>query len=499
MKTITKVTKKKTKKTNKIGLSITSQQKKTLNILLLAGIIVLLLVYIGSIQKFPYTWVDEGWAAEPAYNLVYHHSFTMPSQTGWAGQEIATYSWPPFTYLAIASSYLLFGFGIVQTRLVSHVALLALLFFSYLFGKKITGKKETGLLTAFLLLVNHLVFYIFHSPRPDVFAGLFILLGTYEYYLWKQKPTRKNIFLSGLFFGLSVASHAIGAISAVGVGILLLVQKTNYTKKLQSLGWYILGGLLIALPYGAYILKHPKLFLLQLFGMHETTSASFLKEHLLREYVRYANTLHFYWHFFLLLFIIGIVALFLQKKTKELGYLAVLNIIGLAILLPNKSASQYLIAILPLATLGFVLLFDKQIIQKKFLRVGIYIVLAGCIITGLGAQTFIVYQHHSYQPYTVQESFLPIIQNASVIAPLTYYYYFPKQLISLDNIETQMKLFNKTPGYLAREFNATYIIIDSQNPEKTTPIQTFLETHTTKVKEIKEGYNISLYKIEEKT
>ena len=106
---------------------------------------------------------------------------------------------PPLYYLLLKLWTSVFGMNEISARMFSVLAGLASIYFVYLIGKKLVGKK-VGLVSALLLATSGLHIYYSQEARMYGLACLFVLLAIYSFMLI-QKMGKK---LSWLIFSLSL-------------------------------------------------------------------------------------------------------------------------------------------------------------------------------------------------------------------------------------------------------------------------------------------------------
>ncbi len=131
----------------------------------LALVLISVLLYCVSVWKVAHSraaFIDEGWIAAPGYDLAFHGKMGSPGlePTGsWLTQELKgiqdyTYWIMPLDPVAQAGWYRLFGFGLIQMRMLSAVwGLVALLAWSAIVWI-VSGDCVAAGLTAFLISVD---------------------------------------------------------------------------------------------------------------------------------------------------------------------------------------------------------------------------------------------------------------------------------------------------------------------------------------------------------
>lgn len=144
--------------------------------------------------------------------------------------NLSVYEWthPPFGKLIIAVGILIFGMNPFGWRIMGALFGIAMVPIVYVFGKRIFKRTDYALLAAGLWAFDCMHFTQTRIATIDVYGVFFILLMflfMYEYirrpYLTTPlKEKFKYLALSGLSFGLGVASKWIGCYAGAGLAVL---------------------------------------------------------------------------------------------------------------------------------------------------------------------------------------------------------------------------------------------------------------------------------------
>lgn len=108
-------------------------------------------------------------------------------------------------------------------RSVSALADTAVILLVYLLGKQIWS-KQTGLLAASFYSLAVFPIQAAHFYAVDSLLNLFILTTLYCLVLLYEKPSAKNAFWVGLFFGLSLATKVSATVLILAVGLTLTLD-----------------------------------------------------------------------------------------------------------------------------------------------------------------------------------------------------------------------------------------------------------------------------------
>jgi 4-amino-4-deoxy-L-arabinose transferase-like glycosyltransferase len=150
-----------------------AQNKEILILLLIYAVL-----YSFNLDKFPVISGDENYFLNPAYDLVMFGKMGTSMIYGFYNIANFTYWQPPVFILLMAASFKLFGFGIVQARMVSVFLGFLTVLFIYLLGLKLYNKK-IGLLASFLLVLNPLFFLVSRTARMEIAVACFMVIALY--------------------------------------------------------------------------------------------------------------------------------------------------------------------------------------------------------------------------------------------------------------------------------------------------------------------------------
>lgn len=159
--------------------------------------------------------------------------------------RLEPYEWthPPLGKLLIAVGILIFGMNPFGWRFMGVVfgALMIPLF--YLFGKKLFGKSEYGLLAAFLITFEFMHFVQARIATIDTYAVFFIILMYYFMYLYlstpyfpeKPREVLLPLFFSGLSFALGAATKWTAIYAGGGLAVLFFLNLWQRRKENPSI------------------------------------------------------------------------------------------------------------------------------------------------------------------------------------------------------------------------------------------------------------------------
>lgn len=193
-------------KTNQQITTLTDEQKKVPNEI----------SYLNS------TYFDEIYFARTAYDYANH---------------LEAYEWvhPPLGKLIQAIPVKLFGMAPFFYRLMGNIAGILMIVVMYLFAKKLFKTRKYAIFAALLMYFDCFHFAHTRMGTVDSFLVLFIMLSFYYMYRYiETKDNKKNLFLSGLFFGLSISVKWTGFMAGLGLAIIYFIDWWKQKKSLKN-------------------------------------------------------------------------------------------------------------------------------------------------------------------------------------------------------------------------------------------------------------------------
>lgn len=329
-------------------------------------IIILLLVYAVlysfNLDKFPVVNGDENWFINPAYDFAMFGK--MGTSMIYGSYNIAnfTYWQPPVFILLMAASFKLFGFGVIQARMVSVSLGFLTVLFTYLFGLKLYNKK-IGILASLLLMSNPLFFLVSRNARMEIAAAFFLVIALYFTVIALKESKLCYYFASAFFATLALLSHPNGVIAILSVLLIILAEKIDFKMLkfnlyLNEIIIFILGVIIPLIPYLLYISLDFAAFKGQFMG-NIAISPSNPLSNIFVEPTRYINL--FWW----LNQYNGLFLAFLV-----LALTVILTIRGSCYLSSEKSFSGKLLLIVLMVTVG---VFSVLVYHKYFIYLGLVI------------------------------------------------------------------------------------------------------------------------------
>lgn len=250
----------------------------------------------ATISHINSSYFDEIYFARSAYEYV---------------NEIDTMEWthPPLGKLIMMIPILLFGMSTFSYRLMGTLAGTLMIPVIYVLAKRIFKNTKWASLAGILMAFDNFHFAHTRMGTVDSFLVLFIMLSALFMYQYisldktdRFKKKLKNLFLSGLFMGCSIATKWTGLYAALALAIIffadLIYKYTDKRKKINQsmfmkmvlIFLFIVGIVPIMIYYGTALFATTKL----------------------------ATTLTVYYYAIALLTSIIVLIIKLLKKNKEL-------------------------------------------------------------------------------------------------------------------------------------------------------------------------------------
>lgn len=195
------------------------------------------------------SYFDEIYFARTAYNYLNNEE---------------TYEWthPPLGKMIQAIPVILFNkMAPFYYRLMGNIAGIVMIFIMYLLGIELFKKRKWAIVSSLLMFFETSHFVQTRMGTVDSFLILFIMLAIYFMIRHiTKKETKYNLFLSGLFFGLSMCVKWTGALGGLALAIIYFydfIKNKRNIKKTLSYGtiYFVIIPLII---YTSIYFIYPK-------------------------------------------------------------------------------------------------------------------------------------------------------------------------------------------------------------------------------------------------
>jgi 4-amino-4-deoxy-L-arabinose transferase-like glycosyltransferase len=328
-------------------------------------------VYKIATSKDPF--IDEGWIASPGYNLAFKGNMgtTVLEPSGsWLSGELtgiheATYWIMPLHPFVQAGWYRLFGFGIVQMRLLSALWGLIAIAAWFVIVRAASGSSLAASLACLLLSLDFTFLWSAADGRMDMMCVALGLAGIALYMAMGSRDYHFGLLLANCCIAASIFTHPNGCIWLVI--LLYLVIRDRRKARIRDI-WALIPYLMLGAAWGLYAAQHPDYFIAQMGANMRLPMGSrgdvllHPKVAVLGELVRYID--HFGAHpiwasavprfafVVLCLYWLGcLIAVRHTIKYKVAGLSTILKLLGICILLmaflDSLKAHNYLSLVMP--------------------------------------------------------------------------------------------------------------------------------------------------------
>lgn len=345
------------------------------HLLISLGILAVYLALSVSTALTQIPGTDEGYFANPAFNLLTKGVFstTVMETVGspFKGMERYTYWIMPLQPLTLSFWYRVFGFGVFSTRGLSIVWGVVAMVSWFIIVRSLFKRTWLAFLVVALLSCDYIFIVCASSGRMDIMSAALGFAGFATYLRLRERSLRWAILVSQSLVVMSGLTHPMGLLPFFGLIFLSLYldrKRIGFKHVAIALIPYVLGGV----AWGSYILQDPSSFYSQflanaMMGSDEPTGSRFvgllspftgLKLELTQRYVanfglgrRDTSATHFK-ILFLVLYVVGVFGSLLIRqirRTANYKLLLVLTLIyflGLTII-DSQKQYYYLVHIVP--------------------------------------------------------------------------------------------------------------------------------------------------------
>jgi 4-amino-4-deoxy-L-arabinose transferase-like glycosyltransferase len=191
-------------------------------------------------------WVeDETWYLLPVENLLREGRMRIPT---FNTSERHVWNAPPLLILIEAASWLVHDMTIVQARLVPLACGFGAVLLTFLLGRRLVDDR-VGLVAAFLVASDNLIFLTSRTVRPDIMVTFFTLLALWLLLKSIQEKQLAWTIAAGVAVGAAMSTHPNGAVAAICGVLMLLTFEGWQTLRQPRLYLLTLASTLAFLPY----------------------------------------------------------------------------------------------------------------------------------------------------------------------------------------------------------------------------------------------------------
>ena len=214
-----------------------------------------------TLARVPIVWLDEPLYTQPAWSLVTNGTLGMPMFPGLHGLDQDNVTFGRISLAAAAASFKAFGLGPFQARLPSFLAGLAVIYVTYLLGRRLWNARA-GAFAAIALAVAPVFLMQTHDARPEILLLAFFLVALYLAVRSDAGSGVRGHLGAGLVAGFAADVHLNGLLIPI-VLFAFVALRTGRQRILLTRGAAILAGTLIGWAWWGlvHVLANPALFL----------------------------------------------------------------------------------------------------------------------------------------------------------------------------------------------------------------------------------------------
>lgn len=186
-----------------------------------------LLLLFGALFQMVYSghrWVDdESWYLMPLPSIYQEGQFRIPEVPG----DDRFWPQPPLlTYLEAAWGKIV-NLNASTARIIPIAFSLALGLMTGLLARALFASPLIGVIAAFYVLVDNILFVSARTVRPDIMVPFFIVLSLWYALRFQHDGRRFSLFWSALAAAGAIASHPNGLLAPCTTGLYLLMLNLN--------------------------------------------------------------------------------------------------------------------------------------------------------------------------------------------------------------------------------------------------------------------------------
>jgi len=443
----------------------------------------LFLSYFVKIEAIPFVRLDDGELME--LSATFAEQGYLGSQMANTGHKENLYYHvhPPLYYLANGLVFKVLGVGVWQSRIISLMAALLVIYLTFLLcGRSldIPMSINSFLLLAALFLSTPLFFVLSRSNRPEMLTLALIMSALLAYTSYLK--SRRMFFpaLAGLISGLALITQAYAFFVIILLAIVHLSVRPGERKScLIMLAFF-------SLPLAGYLLwvaRDWTAFYYQTIIARDVAN----KIHLVSLANRYLSFFSSFEHVSTtIFFLVSILVIWFShpKRTNISGkpyifpLLAMIIFMGVFLLIPVLNKYYYLI-LLPFIYLFVLYFFYHGYRQQLGIVVAVYLIV-NCLGLGIYWHKYWDYNYPAFAEKLVKQ--LPpspnegILASSSLYPALRYYRFYAFHNHSITNLNQTYQGFSQR----LKELKITYIIFDEHNEKifaKADYIRQYLENN----------------------
>lgn len=218
-------------------------------------------------------WCDEGWFANPSYNLAFHGKMSTNVVNPYghflnaylSGIKERTYIVPPNHMVALAGWYRLFGFSLLTMRAYSilwgAISLAALFYILYI----LVPDRRVAQLGTLFLSIDFLFLWSSADGRMDCSANALALASIAAYLYFRESGFTRAVVVSQVLSAAAAFTHPNAILMQPALGVLIWrLDREKFRRRHLLLG--AIPYLFFALLWSSYIAQSPSDFATQFFA-----------------------------------------------------------------------------------------------------------------------------------------------------------------------------------------------------------------------------------------
>lgn len=335
------------------------------HLLLLLFSFILLTIYFIKVDSIPFVRLDDGELMQLSETFATHGYLGSRMMDTGHNEHLHYHVHPPFYYLANGLVYKLAGVGILQSRMVSLLSALAVIFITFMLSNQMLNLPwsiDRLLILSALFLSTPMFFVLARSNRPEMLTLLLVLSALLTHARYQRTNGANWLIISALCCGLALTTQAYAVFAFIFLYFSLYFGPQRERRLLLVFIFIFTLPLII---YGWWISQDPSSFIYQaLVARHAASNFGLLN---LFERYRYfftsfenaATTLFFIFSICLLFLLRSVIKdkattiMFTPPLFLKLCFMTVFIIIPVI----NK---YYYVVLLPFIYLFFIFILDRN-------------------------------------------------------------------------------------------------------------------------------------------
>ncbi|MFA4851417.1 MAG: glycosyltransferase family 39 protein, partial [Bacteroidales bacterium] len=196
---------------------------------------------------------DEAWLSAPAYTFLTQGKMSIPAFKGDPDGRDRICLGSPLRVLLLAVAFKVFGFGVIQGRLLSLVFGLLTIVFTYYLAKYMFDQR-IALFSSALVATDNYIFLTSRTIRPEIYLAAFLLVSFVVFVKALDKKSGVLFFISGLMLGLAVFMHINGVIAFAAFSLIYVSEYGLSGLRKRSYWHFAAGFAIILLSFIVYLL-----------------------------------------------------------------------------------------------------------------------------------------------------------------------------------------------------------------------------------------------------